>query len=55
MEGIPALKCGPGRSERSHTPDEHVLEGEILEGARFYSRLIGNFAELTAELRQGAA
>jgi acetylornithine deacetylase len=55
MAGIPALKCGPGRSERSHTPDEYVLESEILEGARFYSRLIGNFAELSAELREGAA
>jgi acetylornithine deacetylase len=55
MEGIPALKCGPGRSERSHTPDEYVLESEILDGARFYSRLVGNYAELCAELRQGAA
>ena len=39
MEGIPALKCGPGRTERSHTPDEYVLESEILDGARFYTRV----------------
>ena len=41
-----AIKCGPGRSERSHTPDEFVLEEEILDGARFYTRLIGAYAEL---------
>jgi len=40
LQGIPALKCGPGRSERSHTPDEFVLESEVLEGARFYARLV---------------
>ncbi len=36
----PAIKCGPGRSERSHRVDEYVEEGEILEGARFYLALI---------------
>ncbi len=46
--GAPAIKCGPGRSERSHTPDEFVLEEEILAGARFYTRLIGAYAELRA-------
>ncbi|HVT58808.1 MAG TPA: M20/M25/M40 family metallo-hydrolase [Thermoanaerobaculia bacterium] len=46
MGGIPAIKCGPGRSERSHTADEFVLESEVLEGARFYTRLVGAFAEL---------
>jgi acetylornithine deacetylase len=45
LEGIPAVKCGPGRSERSHTPDELVLESEILEGARFYARLVRACAE----------
>jgi len=45
MEGIPAIKCGPGSSERSHTADEFVLAGEILDGARFYARLIGAWAE----------
>lgn len=44
--GDVAIKCGPGRSERSHTPDEFVLEEEVLEGARFYTRLIGAYAEL---------
>src|SRR4029450_3949549 len=46
LDGVPAVKCGPGRSERSHTPDEYVLESEILEGARFYARLVRAYAEL---------
>ena len=43
FEGGPAIKCGPGRSERSHQPDEFVRESEILEGAAFYTRLIQEF------------
>ncbi len=46
LDGVPAVKCGPGRTERSHTPDEYVLESEVLDGARFYTRLIGAYAEL---------
>ena len=46
LSGPPAVKCGPGKSERSHTPDEFVLEGEVLDGARFYTRLVGTYAEL---------
>jgi acetylornithine deacetylase len=49
MVGIPALKCGPGSSERSHTADEFVWESEVLAGARFYTRLIGSYAEVLAE------
>ncbi len=49
MEGIPALKCGPGKTERSHTPDEYVLESEILEGARFYTRMVRAYAERLVE------
>ena len=40
MDGIPSIKCGPGETDRSHTPDEYVLETEILDGARFYEALI---------------
>ncbi|HEV7667567.1 MAG TPA: M20/M25/M40 family metallo-hydrolase [Thermoanaerobaculia bacterium] len=36
----PAIKCGPGRSERSHRADEYVEESEVLAGARFYLSLI---------------
>jgi acetylornithine deacetylase len=38
--GVPAVKCGPGESSRSHTPDEFVLESELEAGARFYERLV---------------
>ncbi len=49
MAGIPAIKCGPGESARSHTADEFVLAGEILDGARFYTRLVRAWAERPAE------
>jgi acetylornithine deacetylase len=45
LNGTPAVKCGPGKTERSHTPDEYVLGEEILAGAQFYTRLIGAYAE----------
>lgn len=45
FEGVPAVKCGPGRSERSHTADEFILEQEVLEGARFYETLARTFSE----------
>ncbi len=40
LGGIPAIKVGPGQSERSHTIDEHVYEEEVLDGARFYIELV---------------
>jgi acetylornithine deacetylase len=55
LDGVPAVKCGPGRSERSHTPDEYVLESEVLDGARFYTRLIGAYAEVREEARERRA
>ena len=48
FRGIPALKVGPGESERSHRPDEFVFEQEIVDGAAFYERLL-------LELAQGLA
>jgi acetylornithine deacetylase len=48
MGDVPAIKCGPGSSERSHTADEFVWESEVLAGARFYTRLVGSFAEEAA-------
>ena len=43
---IPAIKCGPGASARSHTADEHVGEEEILAGARFFAELVRAFAPI---------
>jgi len=42
--GIPTMKVGPGRTERSHAPDEFVLETEILEAARFYEATVREFS-----------
>ena len=38
LAGIPAVKCGPGQTARSHTPDEFVLLEELEAGAAFYGR-----------------
>jgi acetylornithine deacetylase len=40
LAGTPAVKCGPGETERSHTPDEFVRRGEVEAGAAFYRRLV---------------
>ena len=40
LAGVPAVKCGPGQTARSHTPDEFVLREEVLAGAAFYSRAL---------------
>jgi acetylornithine deacetylase len=34
-----AIKCGPGTSRRSHTPDEYVDLPEVSEARRFYRQL----------------
>lgn len=48
----PAVKVGPGDSERSHRPDEFVLESEILAGADFYTDLVNRFAEVADTARE---
>jgi acetylornithine deacetylase len=40
LGGIPAVKCGPGETARSHTSDEYVLADELEAGVRFYARLV---------------
>jgi acetylornithine deacetylase len=45
FHGIPCIKVGPGESVRSHTTDEFVLEEEVVAGARFYERLVQEFAK----------
>jgi acetylornithine deacetylase/succinyl-diaminopimelate desuccinylase-like protein len=32
-----AVKCGPGTSRRSHTPDEYVDLPEVTEARSFYA------------------
>lgn len=38
LPGVPAVKCGPGATARSHTPDEYVLRDELLAGVAFYTK-----------------
>lgn len=38
-----AIKCGPGTSSRSHTPDEHVDLAEVTAARDFYTRLALEF------------
>jgi acetylornithine deacetylase len=40
LSGVPAVKCGPGESARSHTSDEFVLASELEAGLRFYARFV---------------
>ncbi|MEO6711217.1 MAG: M20/M25/M40 family metallo-hydrolase [Planctomycetota bacterium] len=40
LQGVPCVKCGPGETARSHTPDEFVLLEELEAGAAFYARLV---------------
>ncbi len=40
LAGVPAVKCGPGQTSRSHTPDEFVRRDEVQAGVSFYTRLI---------------
>jgi acetylornithine deacetylase len=40
LAGIPAIKCGPGETARSHTANEWITEAELIEGARFYEQLV---------------
>ncbi len=42
---VPAVKVGPGRTERSHTPDEFVLESELKDGVDFYQRLVECYSD----------
>ena len=43
---FPTVKMGPGRSERSHTPDEFIFVREIGEGIDEYIRLLDKIFEL---------
>jgi acetylornithine deacetylase len=53
--GVPAVKVGPGATERSHTPDEWVGVDEILAGAAFYEAAARAFAAKAAAPRGAAA
>ena len=43
LKGIPAVKVGPGDTNRSHRPNEYLLLSELKEAAEFYSRFIHTY------------
>ena len=43
LADVPAIKIGPGRSELSHTPDEHVSAAEVVRAVEVYTRIITHY------------
>ena len=43
LQGVPAVKIGPGSSELSHTSDEHVDATEVLQAVSIYKTAIRNY------------
>ncbi|MEM0961585.1 MAG: M20/M25/M40 family metallo-hydrolase [Bacteroidota bacterium] len=39
LSDVPAVKIGPGRSELSHTPDEHVTVGQLEAAVEVYTEI----------------
>ncbi|MEM7310947.1 MAG: M20/M25/M40 family metallo-hydrolase [Planctomycetota bacterium] len=40
LAGLPAVKCGPGKTARSHTPNEFLVRSELDEACAAYGALI---------------
>lgn len=51
LQGVPAVKCGPGESVRSHTPDEFITEDELLAGCDFYRAVARELLALKEEVQ----
>ena len=49
LKGIPAVKVGPGDTNRSHRPNEYVLLSELEKGVAFYSRFIHTYFRMAAK------
>jgi acetylornithine deacetylase len=48
LKGIPAVKVGPGNTDRSHRPNEYLLLSELKKGVVFYSRFIHTYFRMAA-------
>ncbi|MDQ6938872.1 MAG: M20/M25/M40 family metallo-hydrolase [Verrucomicrobiota bacterium] len=46
LKGIPAVKIGPGDTQRSHRPNEFLLASELEAGAQFYQSAVRAYFEL---------
>jgi acetylornithine deacetylase len=53
--GVPAVKVGPGATERSHTPDEWIDEADLPAAAAFYVGAATAFATLAGPARAAHA
>ena len=49
LKDVPAVKAGPGDTQRSHQPNEYLLLSELEAGAKFYSRLAQTYFSLAAK------
>lgn len=45
LHDVPTVKLGPGPSERSHTPEEHIELDEVRRGVDVYQRIVRAFFE----------
>jgi acetylornithine deacetylase len=43
LGGLPAVKIGPGDTQRSHRPDEYLTWQELADGCSLYPRLIRSY------------
>jgi acetylornithine deacetylase len=48
LKGIPAVKVGPGNTNRSHRPNEYLLLSELEAGVAFYSRFVQTYFRMAA-------
>jgi acetylornithine deacetylase len=48
LKGIPAVKVGPGNTNRSHRPNEYLLLSELEAGVAFYSRFVHTYFRMAA-------
>ncbi len=48
LKGIPAVKVGPGNTNRSHRPNEYLLLSELEAGTTFYSRFVDTYFRMAA-------
>ncbi|HIG10180.1 MAG: M20/M25/M40 family metallo-hydrolase [bacterium] len=50
LAGVPAIKCGPGKTARSHTANEFITRTELARAARFYGDLARDCLQATGGL-----
>ncbi len=43
LQGVPAVKIGPGSSELSHTPNEHIAMSEVIEAVKLYKEVVREY------------